>query len=37
MLEGNYEKAELYLEMAVAAGIERASEVLVELRNRRNL
>lgn len=37
MLEGNREKAELYLEMAVAAGVERASEVLEELRNRRNL
>lgn len=37
MLEGNREKAELYLEMAVSAGVERASEVLEELRSRRNL
>lgn len=37
MLEGNREKAELYLEMAVAAGVERASEVLGELRSKRNL
>ncbi len=37
MLEGNREKAELYLEMAVTAGVERASEVLEELRSRRNL
>ena len=37
MLEGNREKAELYLEMAAAAGVERASEVLEELRSRRNL
>lgn len=37
MLEGNREKAELYLEMAVAAGVGRASEVLEELRSRRNL
>ena len=37
MLEGNREKAELYLEMAVAAGVERAGEVLEELRSRRNL
>lgn len=37
MLEGNREKAELYLEMAVSAGVERANEVLEELRSRRNL
>lgn len=37
MLEGNREKAELYLEMAVAAGVARAGEVLEELRSRRNL
>ena len=37
MLEGNREKAELYLEMAVAAGVNHASEVLEELRSRRNL
>ena len=32
MLEGNREKAEVYLEMALAAGVKRASEVLEELR-----
>lgn len=37
MLEGNREKAELYLEMAVTGGVERAGEVLEELRSRRNL
>lgn len=37
MLEGNREKAELYLEMAVEAGVERAGEVLEELKSKRNL
>lgn len=37
MLEGNREKAELYLEMAATGGIKRAGEVLEELRSRRNL
>ena len=37
MLEGNREKAEVYLEMASSAGVAKAGEVLEELRSRRNL